>query len=90
MTAFGAALVYFLCLIASVLCAGLLFRAWRTERSPLLLWTALAFGFFALNNLSLVADMVLFPITPLWPLRLATHFLAFAVLVYGFVWETGR
>ena len=90
MTAFWPALVYTLCLFASAVCAWLLFRAWRKERTRLLLWTAAGFGLFALNNLALVADMVVFPLAPLWPLRLITHFLAFAVLLYGFVWEAGR
>ena len=84
------ALVYLLCLATSALCAALLFRAWRVSRSRLLLWTAVSFLFFALNNLALVADMVVFPVTPLWPLRLITQFFAFAVLLYGFVWEAER
>jgi hypothetical protein len=90
MTAGWPAFVYGLCLLASVLCAGLLFRAWRRDRSHLLLWTAAAFGFFALNNLALVLDMVVFVETPLWPLRLIPNLLGFGVLVYGFVWESSR
>jgi hypothetical protein len=90
MTAGWPAFVYALCLLASVLCAGLLFRAWRRDRSRLLLWTAAAFGFFALNNLALVLDMVVFVNTPLWPLRLIPNLLGFGVLVYGFVWESSR
>ena len=90
MTQLWPALVYLLCLATSALCAALLFRAWRQSRSRLLLWTATAFVFFALNNLALVADMIVFPVTPLWPLRLITLFVAFAVLLCGFVWETER
>jgi peptidoglycan/LPS O-acetylase OafA/YrhL len=90
MTRLWPALVYLLCLATSALCAWLLFRAWRQSRSRLLLWTAVSFLFFALNNLALVADMLVFPVTPLWPLRLATQFLAFAVLLCGFVWEAER
>lgn len=89
MISWSPALVYLLCLATSALCAGLLLRAWRKTRSRLLLWTAVSFVFFALNNLALVADMLVF-VTPLWPLRLATHFAAFAVLLYGFVWEAER
>jgi hypothetical protein len=83
-------LVYSLCLVTSALCAGLLFRAWRYTRSRLLLWTATAFGFFALNNLALVLDMVVFVETPLWPLRLIPNALGFGVLICGFVWESER
>jgi hypothetical protein len=90
MTQLWPALVYLLCLATSALCAALLFRAWLQSRSRLLLWTAVSFFFFALNNLALVADMIVFPVTPLWPLRLVTQFLAFGVLLYGFIWEAER
>ena len=87
MTEMGGALVYALCLLASALCAGLLLRAWRQSRSRLLLWTATAFVFLALNNLFLVLDMVVFPDVFLWPWRQATSLAAVAVLLYGFIWE---
>ena len=90
MTAWWAALVYSLCLLASVLCTGLLLRAWRREHLRLSLWTAVAFGFFALNNLALVLDMVVFIQAPLWPLRMLPNLLGFGVLIYGFVWESAR
>jgi hypothetical protein len=87
MTEMGGALVYSLCLLASALCAGLLLRSWRQSRSRLLLWTATAFVFLALNNLFLVLDMVVFPSVFLWPWRQAASLLAVGVLVYGFIWE---
>lgn len=87
MTEMGGALVYSLCLLASALCAGLLLRAWRQSRSRLLLWTATAFVFLAVNNLFLVLDMVVFPSVFLWPWRQAASLLAVGVLVYGFIWE---
>ena len=90
MTLLPPALVYGLCLLTSVLCAALLFRAWRRDGSRLLLWTAAAFGFFALNNLALVLDMVVFLDTPLWPLRMVPNLLGFGVLIWGFVLESGR
>lgn len=87
MTDMGAVLVYSLCLTASALCAGLLLRAWRQSRSRLLLWTATAFVFLAVNNLFLVFDMVIFPEVFLWPWRQAASLLAVGVLLYGFIWE---
>ena len=80
-------LVYVLCLATSALCAGLLLRAWRQSHSRLLLWTAAAFVLLAINNLFLVADLVLFPDVDLWPFRQAASLLAASVLIYGFVWE---
>jgi hypothetical protein len=75
-------------MLASMICAGLLARAWRASRSRLLLWTAVSFGFLALNNLLLVADLVVF-ITQvnLLPYRQASAGLAVATLLYGFIWE---
>jgi hypothetical protein len=69
-------------------CAGLLTRAWLASRSRLLLWTAISFGFLALNNLLLVADLVIF-ITQvnLLPYRQITAGLAIVTLLYGFIWE---
>jgi hypothetical protein len=82
-----AALVYGLCLAASALCAFLLLHSWRETRSKLLFWTALGFVFLAINNLFLVADMVLFPAVDLWPWRQAASLAAVGVLLYGFIWE---
>lgn len=83
-------LVYGLCLVASAVCAFLLWNAWRHTRSRLLFWTALGFGFLAVNNLFLVADMVLFPAFELWPGRLLPSLAAMGVLLYAFIWETER
>ncbi len=87
MAEMGPAIVYGLCLAASVLCAALLYRAWRQSRARLLFWTATAFSFLALNNLFLVADMIVFPGLDLWPLRQAASALAVGVMLYAFVWE---
>ena len=60
MAELGPSLVYSLCLAASALCAFLLLHTWRKTRSRLLFWTAAGFVALAVNNLILVADMVLF------------------------------
>ena len=83
-----ATLVYSLCLLTSIVCASLLFRAWRRSVSRLLLWTAASFAFLALNNLALVCDMVVFPDMYLWPLRFVPALLAVCLLLYGFIWES--
>jgi hypothetical protein len=83
-------LVYGLCLAASAACAFLLLHTWRKTRSRLLFWTALGFVFLAVNNLFLVADMVLFPKVELWPGRLLPNLAAVGVLLYGFIWEAER
>lgn len=83
-------LVYLLCLVTSILCAGLLFRTYLRRRSQLLLWVAACFGFLALNNLALVADMVVFPTVDLWIWRQVAALLALGVLLYGFIWQADR
>lgn len=86
----GPTVVYALCLVASVICAGLLIQTWLRTRSKLLFWTALGFGLLAVNNLLLFADMVIFPMVDLWPYRQAALALAIGVFFYGFVWEIER
>lgn len=86
----GPTAVYLLCLITSLVCAGLLIRAWRRSRSKLLLWTALAFGCLAINNLLLVADMILFAGVDLRWARHASGLVAISILLYGFIWEAER
>jgi hypothetical protein len=87
MTAIAPTAVYILCLVTSTVCAGLLLRAYARSRTRLLLWTALSFVCLALNNLFLVADMVIFPDVDLWLLRPVAALAAIVVLLYGFVWE---
>ena len=86
----GPTAVYLLCLITSLASAGLLTRAWRRSRSKLLLWTALSFGFLALNNLFLVADMIVFSGLDLRWLRHLSGLVAISILLYGFIWEAER
>lgn len=79
--------VYSLCLATSLVCAALLLRAYLASRSRLLLYTALGFGFLAVNNLFLVADLLVFPNVDLWAYRQAASLAAVAVLLYGFIFE---
>ena len=81
------ALIYALCLAASAGCAALLGRAYLRTRTRLLLWTAISFCFFALNNLVLAADMLVLPDQDLWAWRQAAAGAGLAVLLFGFVWE---
>ena len=82
-----ATLIYLLCLLASVGCATLLGRAFLRSRLPLLVWTAVSFCFFALNNLILVVDMLVVPTVDLWAWRQGAAATGLTVLIVGFVWE---
>jgi hypothetical protein len=82
--------VYVLCALTSVLCAGLLFRAYRGNRSRLLLWSTLCFVFLAFNNVLLFIDLVVLP-GPDFDLRWArtgTALVGLSTLVIGLVWES--
>lgn len=83
----GPALVYLLCLLTCVTCAGLLIRSWLKTRTRLLLWTAVSFVFLAANNTFLFADVVLFPTHDLSAFRLLAALVAVSILVFGLIWE---
>ena len=82
-------IVYVLCALTSVLCAGLLIRSYRQNRSRLLLWSTLCFIGLALNNILLFVDLVVTgPDVDLQLLRSLTALGALATLVIGLVWES--
>ena len=82
--------VYVLCLITSILCAGLLARAYGRTREGLLFWSGLCFGLLAINNLIVVLDMLVFRESDLTFWRDATSLAAVSVLLYGFIWKSGK
>jgi Family of unknown function (DUF5985) len=82
------ATVFFLCMVASLVCMVLLIRGWLQSRTTLLLWSSLCFVALTFNNLFLFLDLVLLPQIDFFPLRQASSLAAVAVLLYGFVWET--
>ena len=53
--------VHILCALASIACAALLFRSYLHNRSRLSLWTTVCFLLFAVNNIILFTDLVIFP-----------------------------
>lgn len=81
--------VYLLCAVTSLLCMLLLGLRYLKTRSRLLFWSALCFVGLAVNNLLLVADLVVFPTEiDLLTLRLAVSGVAVGLLLFGFIWET--
>jgi len=79
--------IYMLCVLTSLLCAYLLWRAYRRERERLLIWSSLCFALLALNNFLLAVDLLLLPNIDLSVLRSVTALLGVGVLLYGFIWE---
>ncbi|HYD24853.1 MAG TPA: DUF5985 family protein [Croceibacterium sp.] len=78
--------VYTLCFLTSAACSLLLGRNYGRTRARLLLWSALCFGFLALNNFLVVIDLVVLPSSV--DLRLLRYGCAIAgilTLLYGFI-----
>lgn len=78
-------IVYFLCLFACALCTGLMTRAYLRRRSRFLFWGTIGFGFFTLNNLLLVADLVFLPDVDLWIWRQMATGAALAVMLFALI-----
>lgn len=82
-------LVYVLCALTSVLCAGLLLRSYFSNKSRLLLWSTLCFVGLAINNVLLFIDLVLTgPDLDLRFFRSGSALVALALLTIGLVWES--
>ncbi len=83
-----ALLIYLLCALTSLACAGLLFRGYRATRARLLLWSGLCFTGLFLNNLLLVVEARVAPGTDLSVWRSLPALIGVAALVYGLIWES--
>jgi len=78
--------VYILCAVTSLACAILLVRAYRSSKSPLLLWSSVCFVGLFVNNVVLVVDLVITSsAVDLILLRDATNTASILALVIGLV-----
>jgi hypothetical protein len=82
--------VYVLCALASLACALLLLAAYRRERTRLLLWTCLCFGWLAVNSVLLVVDRVVVSDVDLSVARASSALVGLATLLFGLIYDTGR
>jgi hypothetical protein len=80
--------VYTLCAVMSLLCAGLLLRSYVKGKSRLLLWSSLCFVMLFVNNLLLFLDLLVIPTIDLGVVRGITSTLALGILVFGLVWDS--
>jgi len=81
------AAVYSLCFATSCLCAYLLARAYLASRVRLLFWSAICFGFLAVNSLLVILDIVVLPEVDFGLWRPALALCAVTVLLFGFIWD---
>lgn len=84
-----AEIIYLLCGLTSLGCAGLLLRSYARSRAQLLLWSSLCFvGLFA-NNVLLFVDLVLTPPEfDLSMLRACVGLVSVALLNFGLIWSS--
>lgn len=79
--------VYVLCMVTSVLSGALLFRSYISNRSRLLMWSALCFMGLAINNILLLVDLLVVPNTDLRLLRSGSGVISLVLMVLGLIWE---
>ena len=77
-----------LTLLTTILCAGLLLRAYQNVRKRLLLWSGLCFVGLAIANILRIADLRIFLQSDLYTYRLGTTAIAMCLLLWGLVWES--
>ena len=82
--------IYLLCAVTSLVAAVLLWRQYRARRTPLLLWSGIAFFGLAANNLLVFVDFALLTGTDLSLPRTIAAVLSMMILLYGLIWEAGR
>ncbi len=83
-----AEIVYILCALTSVLCAVLLYRSFRVQRTRLLMWSTLCFVGLAINNLLLFVDLVVVrDDVDLSLARSGTALVSVVLLLIGLLWE---
>jgi hypothetical protein len=83
-----ALVVYSLCALASLVCAFLLIRGYRSNRTRFLFWSALCFFVLAVSNLLLFVDLVIWAEVDLSLLRTAVTLVALGFMLYGLIFET--
>jgi hypothetical protein len=76
-----------LTLLTTLLCAGLLLRAYQNVRKRLLLWSALCFFGLAVSNALRIADLRILAVD-LYTYRLGTIAIAMGLLLWGLAWES--
>lgn len=79
--------VYILCTLTSVICAGLLLRAYRENKTALLFWSSICFIGLAVNNALLLVDLYVVPDQDLFVIRTGLALAGVTALIYGLIFE---
>jgi hypothetical protein len=83
-----ALIVYLLCAVASLICALLLWRGYRSTGTRLLFWGAVAFFILVPTNSLLFIDLVIFPQLDLALWRTGLNLLGYGLFLYGLIFES--
>ena len=78
---------YAIGVLSSILCALLLIRSYRAQRTPLLLWCSFCFVGLATNNVLLFADLFIVPDMSLELWRNLTALASLCLMMIGLIWE---
>lgn len=81
-------LVYILCAVTSLVCAGMLFRGYQSTAVRLLLWSSLCFVGLTIENVMLYVDLQIVPAVSLIAWRKVPGLLGVGLLLYGLIWES--
>ena len=79
--------IYSLCILTCWSCTFLLWRGFKTSRTPLLLWSAVCFLFLGVANLLLFADLVVYPDVNLLVVRNAVTLAGLVIFIAGLVFD---
>lgn len=79
--------VYILCALTSIGSMALLLRGYAKSRVRLLLWSGLGFAGFAVNNILLFMDLIVYPSVSLALARNLTGLIGVLLLLYGLLWD---
>ncbi len=83
-----AAVVYLLCTFTSLLCAIMLFRAFKKSQFRLLFWSSMGFTGFGISNILLFIDVVVFPdVTYILNFRSIPAVIGMITMIYGLIME---
>ncbi|MGE0634273.1 MAG: DUF5985 family protein [Pseudobdellovibrionaceae bacterium] len=80
-------IVFFLCAVTSVICAGLLIRAYRKNKNSLVFWCAIGFVGMSINNVLLIFDKFVVQ-TDLLLFRTGSLMLGMMLMLFGLIWNT--
>lgn len=81
------AVIYGLCTLTALMCAGLLLQAYRRSRYRLLFWAGLFFCVATVSNMFLMVDKLVIPSADLSIYRYGLALLGLVVLLPALIFE---